>query len=92
MVEAPMVGMLTVETPMVEIHTVTTVMHIPAALVLHTVDGSTEIQLMVALAVAADLAVAAELAAAAATQTSNTQPNTIKKNQKTTFFFLFFIF
>jgi hypothetical protein len=78
MVEALMVGMLTVETPMVEMHTVTMVMHIPAALVQQMVDSLTEIQLMVALAVAADLAVAAELAAAAATQTSNIQPKTVK--------------
>jgi hypothetical protein len=67
MVEAPMVATLTVETPMVGMHTVTMVMHIPAALVLQLVVASTEIQLMVELAVLVELAVAAELAAAAAT-------------------------
>jgi hypothetical protein len=67
MVEAPMVEMLTAETPMVEMHTVTMAMHIPKALVQQMVDSLTEIQLMVELAVLAVLAVLVELAAAAAT-------------------------
>jgi hypothetical protein len=67
MVEAPMVEMLTVEMLTVEIHTVTTVMHIPAALVLQLAVASMEIQLMVELAATAEQAVLVELAAAAAT-------------------------
>jgi hypothetical protein len=66
-VEAPTVEMVTAETPMVEMHTVTMVMHIPAVLVLHLADLPMETELSVVTADKAVLAVTAELAAAAAT-------------------------
>jgi hypothetical protein len=47
------------EPPMVEMHTVTMVMHIPKALVLQLVVALMEIQLTVVLAVTADKAAAA---------------------------------
>jgi hypothetical protein len=43
MVEAPMVETVTVETPMVEMHTVTMAMHIPKALVQQLVVALMEI-------------------------------------------------
>jgi hypothetical protein len=71
MVEAQMVETATVETPMVEMHTVTTAMHIQAVLGLQLVVAVsyqvTEMELTADLAVLAVLAVTADKAAAAAT-------------------------
>jgi hypothetical protein len=67
MVEAPMVEMLTAETPMVEMHTVTMAMHIQKDLVLHLADLPMETELAADKAELAVTAVLVDSAAAAAT-------------------------
>jgi hypothetical protein len=70
-VEVPTEATVTVVVPMVEMHTVTMVMHIQKALVLQTVDSITEMELTVALAVQAVMAVQVALAVVAETPSSS---------------------